>query len=285
MKTAPVADADLRLAIRDAVVRLAKPISPAELRKALPKPYQRPAAELTRVLAEIARSGELFLVKDGKGFRYSDRDPASVVTPAIQAALRAGPLTKAELTARIKRAVPGFDKALAPVLAAEIARGAVREHPKAGKQPLRFGLEPPDPTPFLTKAVKELSAVAKKLAANGVTLASIHAALGRALGLAGEQYASDPRADDAAILAALHELASREPPGALLSVRALRELSPLDKARFDGAVLRLARRGALVLHHHDFPASLPEDERAALVRDERGVHYVGVALRDEGGRS
>lgn len=285
MKKAPapaVSDADLRLALRDTVARLGKPTSPAELRKALPKPYQRPPAELTRLLADIAREGGLVAVKDGKGFRYSDRDPASVLAPAIHAALREGPLAKKDLEARIKRAAPGFEKILPNVLAAEIARGAVREHPKAGKQPLRYGLEPPDPTPFLAKIVKDLSAIAKKLAPNGVTPGSIHAALGRALGVV---HAPDPRTDDDAVLAALRELASREPPGALLSVRGLRALAPLDKARFDGAVLRLARAGRLTLHHHDFPASLPEAERAGLIVDEHGVHYVGVAPREDGGRS
>lgn len=275
-----ISEADLRLALRDTVARLGKPTAPAELRKALPKPYQRPPAEMTRLLADLAREGSLVAVKDGKGFRYADRDPATVLAPAIQGALRDGPLAKKDLEARIKRAAPGFDKMLAAVLTAEIARGAVREHPKAGKQPLRYGLEPPDPTPFLAKAVKDLQALAKKLAPNGVTAASIHAALGRALGLAERA----PAGDDDAVLAALRELASREPPGALLSVRALRAITPLDRARFDGTVLRLSRAGKLMLHHHDFPASLSEPERAELVKDEHGVHYVGVAPREDGGR-
>lgn len=284
-KAAPapaVSDADLRLALRDAVARLGKPASPAELRKALPKPYQRAVAELTRHLAELARDGGLFAVKDGKGFRYSDRDPASVLAPVIRSALREGPLSKKELEARIERASPGFDKIWPNVLAAEVARGAVREHPKAGKQPLRYGLEPPDPTPFLAKAVKELQALAKKLAPHGVTPGAIHAALGRALGV--ERAREDGAADEGAVLAALRELASREPPGALLSVRGLRALAPLDKARFDGAVLRLSRAGKVTLHHHDFPSSLPDAERAALIVDEHGVHYVGVAPREDGGR-
>jgi len=47
----------------------------------------------------------------------------------------------------------------------------------------------------------------------------------------------------------------------------------LDKTRFDRAALALAGAGQVELHHHDFPASLPEDERALLVQDGRGVHY------------
>jgi hypothetical protein len=66
----------------------------------------------------------------------------------------------------------------------------------------------------------------------------------------------------------------------LLSVRTLRELlQSLDKSRFDGAVLRLFRAGEIDLHHHDFPSSLSEVERNKLVRNEQGIHYVGVAFR------
>jgi hypothetical protein len=59
----------------------------------------------------------------------------------------------------------------------------------------------------------------------------------------------------------------------------------------------LAKRRVIVLHHHDYPASLPEDERAQLILDRHapnhigmnehgelidsghGVHYIGIARR------
>lgn len=283
-----VSDADLRLAIQDAIKRLDRPTSAADLRKALPRPYQRPPADLTRLLDELARDRHLFSFKDGKTSRYSFRDPSEVAAQAVLAALRDGPLTKPALTAGLKRTAPGHDKLLPAVLAALLARGAVREHPKVGRQPARIGLDPPDPGPFLARALKEIQAVQKKLAPHGVTPAALHATLGRALGLAppgGDRPAERPAGgptdsapdDDTAVLAALRELASREPPGALLSVRALRALGRLPKPRFDGAVLRLSRAGKVVLHHHDFPASLADAERAELVQDDHGVHYVGIA--------
>jgi RNA 2',3'-cyclic 3'-phosphodiesterase len=93
--------------------------------------------------------------------------------------------------------------------------------------------------------------------------------------------APTPKEDDDAVRAGLRTLASREPPGALLSVRTLRELLPsLDKSRFDSAVLRLFRAEEIDLHHHDFPSSLSEVERNKLVRDEQRIHYVGVAFRN-----
>ncbi len=270
-------DADLRLALQDALARLAKPTSATELRKALPRPYQRPATEIARMLDALVADRALFAFQEGKTSKYTLLDPEQTVGQAALAALGGGPLKKADLTARVKRAAPGFEKLLPAVLGNLLARGAVREHPKAGtKHPARYGLEPPDPAPFLAKALKELQTVQKKLAPHGVTPAALHAALGRALGItqAGGEGIVD---DETTVLAALGELASREPPGALLSVRALRALRPLPKPRFDRAVLRLSSAGKVVLHHHDFPASLKEAEQAELVQDERGMHYVGIA--------
>jgi hypothetical protein len=287
-----ISEADLRLALRDAVSRLGKPTSPTELRKALPKPHQRPLPEITRLLAGLAREGALFAVKDGKTLRYTDRDPSSIVALALREALRDGPLGKTELEKRVKRAAPGFSKLSPAVLAAELARGTVHKHPEVGKYGVRYGLVPPDPTPYLAKALQEIKAAVKKLSPSGVGEAAVHAAIGRVLGLERtaparerSEQVSDPRADEHLVQGALRELASREPPGALLSVRALRALVTLDKPRFDGAVLRLSRARQVTLHHHDFPESLPEVERAALVRDAHGVHYVGIAPRDAGGNA
>ncbi|MDC0744777.1 hypothetical protein [Polyangium mundeleinium] len=272
---ASVSEADLRLVLRDALARLAKPTSAAELRKALPKPYQQPLAEITRHLVELAREPGVFVFQDGKTSRYSLQDARETAARAVLTTLSHGPLPKASLQAGVKRTAPGFEKALPAALDDLLARGAVREHPKVGKHPARYGREPPDATPFLAKALQEMQAVHKKLAPCGVTKAALYAALGHALGVT--KAGGEGATDDDAVLAALRELASREPPGALLSVRALRGLGPLSKPRFDSAVLRLSRAGKVVLHHHDFPASLPETERAELVQDERGTHYVGIA--------
>ena len=85
--------------------------------------------------------------------------------------------------------------------------------------------------------------------------------------------------DQALVETKLHELASREPPGTLLSIKALRALCGLSKPRFDAAVLGLSTSQSVTLHHHDFPASLSNGERAKLVVDGNGTHYVGIAPR------
>lgn len=274
-------DTELELALVEALARMGKPASAAELRKALPKPFQRPAAELTRLLDALAKARTIFVAAAGKTSRYTHQDPALRVEQAILTALGGGPLSRPELTKRVKQAAPGLEKAMGAALNALLKRGAVREHPKVGKLPLRYALDPPDPAPFLAKATKEIKAVLSKLAPHGVSLSSVYLALGRSLGIEGAAPAIEdkPEGDEGEVLAAVRALAAREPPGALLSVRAVRAMRPLEKARFDRAVLRLSEAGKVVLHHHDFPASLPAAERAELVEDSRGTHYIGIAPR------
>ncbi len=85
------------------------------------------------------------------------------------------------------------------------------------------------------------------------------------------------QADECLVLAALTE-AEAKTPGALHSVRQVRQATELPKERFDGAALRLERRREVVLHYHDYPGGLSPGERAALIHDPRGVYYVGIAV-------
>ncbi len=102
----------------------------------------------------------------------------------------------------------------------------------------------------------------------------------------GVSESREPRADgssmaggaaQADVLNALRQLELESPRGALLSVRELRTRSGLDKPSFDRAALALAGQGRVSLHAHDHAAGLAESERRALIEDERGVHYVGIA--------
>lgn len=275
--------AELDLALEQVLARLDRPASVKQVHTALPKSLRRPDGELAERLDALVLARRVFAFPAGRGRKYTARDPEVVVRGAVLAALGPGPLGKKDLAARVKRAVPGLEATTGAVLATLLAEGAVREHPKAGKgQPQRFGLDPPDPGPFLGKVARDLQGVAAKLAPHGVVLAAVYAALGRALGMprdAAPGSVTDEVHEDAAVLSAVGELAAREPSGALLAVRSVRALVRLDKARFDAAVLRLSAAGRVVLHHHDFPASLSDAERAGLVVDEYGTHYVGIAAR------
>jgi len=83
----------------------------------------------------------------------------------------------------------------------------------------------------------------------------------------------------------LERMTSIEPAaatGALVSLSELRQSLLAEvpgKAGFDQAVLELAGQGQVALHRHDYVSSLSEAECDALVSDERGNYFVGIALR------
>lgn len=85
-----------------------------------------------------------------------------------------------------------------------------------------------------------------------------------------------------AFLRALSEVEKENPPGALLVVAEVRKRSKLSKEEFDQAALGLADKhgngepGGVVLHYHDWPSSLSEEDRAAMVQDG-DTYFIGVA--------
>jgi hypothetical protein len=83
------------------------------------------------------------------------------------------------------------------------------------------------------------------------------------------------------IMDAMRDLEPGVASGALVSITALRRtLSSrfTDKKSFDQALLRLSNRLKISLHRHDFPSSLSDVEREALVTDGH-QHFSGVSWR------
>lgn len=62
----------------------------------------------------------------------------------------------------------------------------------------------------------------------------------------------------------------------LLSLAEMRRTLRWPKPAFDRIVLQLAHEGALTLHYHDHPSGLSPAERAELVADAQGTHYIGM---------
>ena len=83
------------------------------------------------------------------------------------------------------------------------------------------------------------------------------------------------------LLGLMTELEPAAANGALVSLRDLRRAATpdMDKPTFDAAVIKLASDGLANLHRHDYPGSLTDGERAAMVPDDRGSYYIGVARR------
>lgn len=238
-------------------------------------------------LEELVRKGRVHVWQPGKALLYSRLDPSVAALDMIRKALAGGPLTEKEIVGRVRKRLPGYQtKHFRDHVTLD---DGILEHPRHGKVKTRYGLNPPDPGPYLSKAVQEIHLIHRLLSPFRLSLEAIHDALRRELGLEpgkSAPVAERPRTEEThreaepLILEGIHHL---QPPGqrrALVSIRELRRSLNLGKRVFDEAVLSLALQGRVALHHHDFPTSLAQDERDELVRDDQGTYYVGIVPRD-----
>ncbi len=262
-------------------------LTPGELLKQLPKSARTEAPSVAR---ELVDQGSLFRWAKGKQERFFARDPIATLDREIPKILRAGPFDTARLKREVDLQLRGHGALLAEWLKGAPSRGLIfAQSPKGSAKTKTFGCEP-DLDLLLNKVVAELKKSLPALDGMNVPRQRVAAFLGATLGVREAAFpnagATSPAArpengevDRRPFLDALRLLAAENPAGALLPVRELRARAGLDKTRFDATALALSKEGLVVLHHHDHAMGLPEAERDALVRDARGVHYVGVALR------
>jgi hypothetical protein len=246
-----------------------------------------PLGMVETALNELVDTGRLYLWQPGKAPYFCLSEPRKTALETILNGLANGPLTEKELVAWVRKRLPGYQ---VRHLKEHVSYSKqVYEYPKYGKVKIKYGLQPPEPGPYLGKAMQEMTAVQRLLAPFDVSLEAIHEALGRELGLEREAIApsrerlqGERLSRDAEPLI-LEGITRLQPPGqkrALVSIRELRRSVSLSKSVFDKTVLSLALEGKVALHHHDFPASLAPDERDELVRDEQGTYYVGIVPKE-----
>jgi hypothetical protein len=260
------------------------PVASASKIKTSPK---LPLELVETVLNELVDAGRLYLWEPGKTRFFCLTDPRMAALETILNALAAGPLPEKELVGLVRKRLPGYQvKHLKEHLSYS---QKVYEYPKCGKVKIKYGLKPPEPGPYLGKAVQEMTAVQRLLAPFRISLEAIHVALGRELGL--EHETGEPSRERSKAEIGSHDaeplllkaITRLQPPGqrrALVSIRELRRSMGMAKSVFDRVVLALALQGRVALHHHDFPSSLSPDERDELVRDEQGTYYVGIVPKE-----
>jgi hypothetical protein len=171
------------------------------LRAKLPKPFQRPRAELEASLKALVARGEVFRHPTVKT-KFLSYDAREAVRELVRASLGPKALSEAELKRQVakKGASLGLGRALGP-LAGEALRALVRgglafEHrspppPGESKRPapktLRYANEPPrsiELAPYVRKAAREMKALLKRLAPFGATTAEALRAFALELGVA-----------------------------------------------------------------------------------------------------
>ena len=246
-----------------------------------------PLEMVEAALNELVDTGKLYLWRPGKTPYFCLSEPRKTALETILNALAAGPLTEKELVASVRKRLPGYQ---VMDLKEHLSYSKqAYEYPKYGKVKIRYGLQPPEPGPYLGKAMQEITALQRLLAPFRISLEAIYGALGRELGLAretGEPSKELPKGEIALpdaeplLLRAITRLQPFGQRRALVSIRELRRSMGLAKSVFDRVVLSLALQGKVALHHHDFPSSLSPEERDELVRDEQGTYYVGIVPKE-----
>jgi hypothetical protein len=243
-------------------------VNASELKKSLPKEMRPLLEDALEVARALAARGALFRWAKGKKERFFLADPVETLD-RLAPQLLSSPLTAPELKKALEKSARGHGDLFAEWLKSALARGIVFPAAPAPRSKAKRIARAPDARLALAKPLAALKKALPKLDELGIDRAQIAAVILEELGV--------ESADDRdAFLSALRSLAARSPDGMLLSVRELRAQLPFDKPRFDALALDLSRDGLIALHHHDFPTSLPEHERAALIEDARGTHYVGI---------
>ncbi len=279
-----VPDGELESAVLG-VVEAESSVTGVELRKKLDKRWKGSGERAVAVADGLADRGRLFRLSSAKKVHYFHQDPVARLPELVIAALQGGALSLSELSRAVERKGKGLGSLINQGWVKQaLRRGDLFQVPAApGSKSRVLSLEP-DAATFLSPVLVALRKVLLKRDAARIPRGRLLAEFAAALGLATtdtrpESSFGDGAEDEERLLRTLDDLGSLPGAMALLSVREVRARAGLDKSRFDRAVLSLSHAGAVVLHHHDFPSSLSEQERAELVVDERGTHYVGIARR------
>ena len=204
-----------------------------------------------------------------------------------------GPLSPAELKARLDKKVPGVTATdLKSVLDELTTARRIYVRFKRGKdrKPTKtieaYGIGGPPVEEFVAPVIEKWKEMRTAAKSAGVRDQDLLAALLEELTRAGVSVGPTPSPispanDGADVLRGVRELVAREGHGALIPIRKLRGALQIPKDRFDAAVLALYANDTLILHHHDYVGNLSDAEKSELVLDPHGNYYVGVALRGE----
>jgi hypothetical protein len=284
----PLSRDELASRLRDALLA-AGALTQSALLKRLPPADQ---ANGLAGLQELVAEGEVFRLANGKTAKYFGQDPIARIEELGPRLLGAKPLTKVELQRAVEREAPGHGALVSEWHKGALARGIIFEQTTSAKgaRAKTYGTQP-DLKRLLKKSLAALLSDLRNTSAANISLDAVIAFLAAELGGSearrsranrdGAHGESDSHSPRRPFLAALERLSAAHPNGALISLRELRASAGLDKHTFDETALTLSSERAVVLHHHDHAGALPEAERQLLVKDARGTHYVGIALRTQ----
>jgi hypothetical protein len=248
------------------------PLTARQLRERLTGPYKLPLAEIEKLLEAQVGEHRVFRYP-GTSARYWTQGIEKFARETILKVLATRSLSISELLRRLRSSLKGMEEGAQRRLIGQMVKeGALHEWPPVlGGRTANYSVLPPDPIFYLEDALKKL---ARKL---NVTRESLAEPLQR-LATNGETG----KERDAKLLARMVQVRLAAAQGAPLPLRELWhsfKSEGWEKSTFDQTVLDLAASYHVTLLKHDFPGMLSAADRAELVVDPFGNHYVGIARR------
>ncbi len=254
--------------------------------------------------------------KSGRQFRYWDRDETVLLRDRFRQKvlelLRQGPCSEKDLINSIKVVVPGWNGKTIKHALLELQQEKLI-YPQLGKGK-RFGLEAPNPVAELTFSKTIVNNLRKSfdgVKKYGATLEQFLQRLRQQVFETQQQTTEtlpeatprteaprevdpqsvvdepiqsaktstvDPNVElKELILKVLHESGVGVPT----NIREVKELLPAEyrtKDRFDIAVWQLVEQELVYVSRHNYPAALTDEERAELLKDNRGDYYAYLTL-------
>lgn len=260
-------------------------LSADRIRRDLPPSHRLSKDQINSRLKDLLAERKIYVWNPPRGMSKKPSAPIcslepleSLINQEVHYLLKNQPLTPAE----IKKKFPAhINKHLLNFLEPLIKRGMVKWHPPLkGK---RLGLEEPNPAEFLLAEIKKLFAKGEKL---GFSVEAILRDVQGYIQPLPSQKPVSMSSEEAEkiIFKAMTALKPAAAQGALVYIpdlrKALREIFP-GKESFDQAVLDLAAHEKVQLQSHSLPAELTEEQRQAMIDNQRGSYFMAIGIRME----
>jgi hypothetical protein len=292
--TATVTAAEAADAVAKVLAESGHPLTFAQIKAAYPGPGRLTDQRLRGILKELIQGGRAFLNSpEGRHLRYGSRNEEQRAAEKLRGLLKEEPQTEEELVEALGSELgSGASPAWRARQVQKLREGeGVYLHPPMppGKA-VRLSLTPPDPIQYIPGGCLDtLTRVFERLEKFNLSRRQILDALDRHLAThratdagAGAEEGSTAVAERAELKDLLKKGVLEIEQGAVVSLRELRRSLPAEYQEaeaFNRAVLELAEGGEYVLHPHDAPDGLSEEERQELVPDGLGNYFTGISRK------
>ncbi|MGE0131264.1 MAG: hypothetical protein AB7U82_24550 [Blastocatellales bacterium] len=263
-----------------ALQQSSQPLTVTKLEKAIPQSALKSKKDLPELLKQMVKADQIRCHK-ARSSVYWLPNLEDQASDKILEALSEVPLTQADLENKLRSQLIGWPPARRKEMFARLIKEkrVYKVSPLAGKALLLSARAELTPQDYIKLA---LHLAAAKLEPLGFTVEHVFAATQNLLQQrpTADKPPVPPPSFDQTVLERMIQLKLAAVNGALVSLTELRRSLAAEipeKSPFDRAVLRLAEQGIVMLHRHDYPSGLSQQERDALVSDERENYFIGIS--------